>query len=295
MPGPLRSGGGCRPSLLPHSRPPTRSLRPAPSAPSRPPVRTAVGPGSPLWSELCSTREEKGLGRAFSCSCLLWLLEGTASVSGGKKKERKKENQRQSFPVSRNLLPIRALPGASAWFSGANDSSAECFFRGPRWRQTAGFVFTQDFAHKRPRTSPVASITRGVDSSPGASAGGADCATARTRQPKAWVRVLASLLTCCGILGNLFPWLCLSFLIFRMRGFDYQAQMGPSEGSVRSDIRTACPRKAAAFQSHTCGWVASVGLRAPPSTAGFAPGCLSPAGAGDSLPLRIPCRKGCSS
>lgn len=249
---------------------------------------------SPVVRVMQHQRRE-GAGEGFFLLLPPLASGGHSKCFWGKKKERKKENQRQSFPVSRNLLPIRALPGASAWFSGANDSSAECFFRGPRWRQTAGFAFTQDFAHKRPRTSPVASITRGVDSSPGASAGGADRATARTRQPKAWVRVLASLLTCCGILGNLFPWLCLSFLIFRMREFDYQAQMGPSEGSVRSDIRTACPRKAAAFQSHTCGWVASVGLRAPPSTAGFAPGCLSPAGAGDSLPLGIPCRKGCSS
>lgn len=250
--------------------------------------------GLPCGQSYAAPEKRRGWGGLFPApaSSGFWRAQ---QVFLGEKKERKKENQRQSFPVSRNLLPIRALPGASAWFSGANDSSAECFFQGPRWRQTAGFAFTQDFAHKRPRTSPVASITRGVDSSPGASAGGADRATARTRQPKAWVRVLASLLTCCGILGNLFPWLCLSFLIFRMRGFDYQAQMGPSEGSVRSDIRTACPRKATAFQSHTCGWVASVGLRAPPSTAGFAPGCLSSAGAGDSLPLRIPCRKGCSS
>lgn len=80
--------------------------------------------------------------------------------------------------------------------------------------------------------------------------------TARTGQPKAWVWVLASLLTCRGILGNLCPWLCLSFLIFRMRGFDYQAQIGPLEGSVRSSVRTACPQKATAFQSLTRvgGW-----------------------------------------
>lgn len=212
MPGPLRSGGGCRPSLLPHSRPPTRSLRPAPSAPSRPPVRTAVGRGLPCGQSYAAPEKRRGWGGLFPApaSSGFWRAQ---QVFLGEKKERKKENQRQSFPFSRNLLPIRALPGASAWFSRANDSSAECFFQGPRWRQTAGFAFTQDFAHKRPRTSPVASITRGVDSSPGASAGGADRATARTRQPKAWVRVLASLLTCCGILGNLFPWLCLSFLI----------------------------------------------------------------------------------
>lgn len=37
----------------------------------------------------------------------------------------------------------------------------------------------------------------------------------------------------------------------------------------------------------TRGWVAAVGLWALPSTAGFAPGCFSLAGAGDSLPLRI--------
>lgn len=167
---------------------------------------------SPVVRVMQHQRRE-GAGEGFFLLLPPLASGGHSKCFWGKKKERKKENQRQSFPVSRNLLPIRALPGASAWFSGANDSSAECFFRGPRWRQTAGFAFTQDFAHKRPRTSPVASITWGVDSSPGASAGGADRATARTRQPKAWVRVLASLLTCCGILGNLFPWLCLSFLI----------------------------------------------------------------------------------
>lgn len=146
---------------------------------------------SPVVRVMQHQRRE-GAGEGFFLLLPPLASGGHSKCFWGKKKERKKENQRQSFPVSRNLLPIRALPGASAWFSGANDSSAECFFQGPRWRQTAGFAFTQDFAHKRPRTSPVASITRGVDSSPGASAGGADRATARrgSRRPGSgsWLR-----------------------------------------------------------------------------------------------------------
>lgn len=137
MPGPLRSGGGCRPSLLPHSRPPT-----APSTVCSLQTSCAHSGGtgvSPVVRVMQHQRRE-GAGEGFFLLLPPLASGGHSKCFWGKKKERKKENQRQSFPVSRNLLPIRALPGASAWFSGANDSSAECFFQGPRWRQTAGFV-----------------------------------------------------------------------------------------------------------------------------------------------------------